>query len=280
VLVGWLLVTHPWAPSTEPIELQMHGSQTWTAARPVSLRLVARDRAGDKPLVSGDVSVRLQGSRWRQTIFRGRTNEQGTVDAALHLPDQLAAGRYQVIAEVAAPAGRAVVWHEVESVPHTVPSRHANPTVPPSDLEARIAVRDARPLSSEPVTCNDRPRRRPSRRGTRLVLPGGQGPAGADRCVGPDVDATLWAGLGAVLTPAAVDAFPPWAGSGGQPRAGRAVACRVQPVRGAVRTSPPWARRLSGRGCRGLGLGPVRHERAVVTDPPASRVFAARGDRR
>jgi len=281
VLVGWLLVTHPWAPSTEPIELQMHGSQTWTAARPVSLRLVARDRAGDKPLVSGDVSVRLQGSRWRQTIFRGRTNEQGTVDAALHLPDQLAAGRYQVIAEVAAPAGRAVVWHEVEvrAAPR-VTITPLNPTVAAgSDLVARIEVRDAAGrLSSEPVSWQLTDRDGVRLAGGRdLVLPGGQGFVRAPiDASAPTGDATLWAGLGAVLTPAAVTLVPAVRQDlevSLEPAA--PVAVRGQPVRGAVRVSTALGAPVVGaRVVAGLGLGPVRHERAVVTDAAGRAEFS------
>jgi len=214
LLLGWLLVTHPWAPSMQPIELQMHGSEAWTASRPVSLRLVARDRASDQPLVSADVSVRLQRSRWRQTIFRGRTNEQGTVDAALHLPERIEAGSYLAVAEVSAPGGRAVVWHTVQVRDRpAVTVTPLNATVAAGgELVARVEAREADGTPSKrPITwqLTDRDGVRLAG-GRHMVLQGGQtfvrapiGPAVADG------EATLWAGVDHVLTPAAVRIVAP-----------------------------------------------------------------------
>ena len=213
VLVGFLLVTHPWAPSVSPIELQMHGSERWLADQPTSLRLVARNRAADKPVVSGDVSVRLQGPRFRETIFRGRTNEQGTVDAALNLPEHLPAGRYSVITEVNAPSGRAVAWDGVTVVaPAEVTIDPVRPTVAVgTELVARLTVQES----------DGQPSRRPVdwrltdqfgtqlAAGQQLLAPGGQTflriPIGDGAPAG---DATLWAGSGGVMSHAPVRLVP------------------------------------------------------------------------
>lgn len=282
VLLGWLLVAHPWAPSVESVELQMHGSATWTASRPVSLRLVARDRAGDKPLVSGDVSIRLQGGRWRQTIFRGRTNEQGTVDATLHLPDRLANGRYLVVAEVEAPVGRAITWHEVDLRDEPrVTLTPLTPTVAAGgELVARVEAREADGTpSAQPVDwrLTDRDGRWLAG-GHATELPGGQGfikaPIDATATVG---GATLWAGIGGRMVPAAVAIAPPVRQDLNLQLATDAEAVRRgEPVRGEARLltaggAPIAGAMVTARLSEGKA-GPVT--RTVVTDAAGSASFS------
>ncbi len=114
LFLGALLWLHPWAPTVSPIECQLLGDSSWLLGRPAAVRLLVRDRATAAPLANAPVRLRLWQSHWRETLYSGRTNDQGAVDASFALPDDLEPGRYVLVADVAGPRGSAVVSGAVQ----------------------------------------------------------------------------------------------------------------------------------------------------------------------
>ena len=147
LLLGWLLLTHPWAPAVSAVECRLLGDATWVLGRPAAVRVLVTARGSQTPVVNAEVRLRLQHPHqlWRTTVFRGRTNEQGTLDTDVRLEPAVPAGDCWLLAEVDSPRGRATAWHAL-----TLAQRWKLTVEPVADrvpaggrVVARVALSDA-----------------------------------------------------------------------------------------------------------------------------------------
>ncbi|NUP98404.1 MAG: zf-HC2 domain-containing protein, partial [Armatimonadetes bacterium] len=143
-----LLWMHPWAPPINPLECHLLGDETWTLGQPAGVRVVVRHEGRGRELPSATVRLSLHRERWRRTLLRARTNDQGTVDVDLQLDPDITAGNYLLVGEAEALGARATVSHRVRIMPRV--------TVAVTPLAAGFVVGD--PLLVR-VTATDGARR-------------------------------------------------------------------------------------------------------------------------
>ncbi len=79
-----------------PVGLQVYGQAEYLCGSRASIRAVLRDYVADRPVQGARVLVRLGGAGIKdQLLFRGATNELGTVEASFAVPD-LEPGEYEL----------------------------------------------------------------------------------------------------------------------------------------------------------------------------------------
>lgn len=105
-LLCWLWVGHPWNPTISPLELEIVNLQQWLCGSTAAVRIWARNTETRQPLRNARISLWLVGEHGRHTLYIGRTNERGTIDAYFRIPDRFQAGEYRLAVEIRAPQGQ------------------------------------------------------------------------------------------------------------------------------------------------------------------------------
>ncbi len=94
------------------IETHLIGSTEFLAGSMPTLRLVALNHATGEPVANAGVSFAIKSDASKSILFRGRTDERGTVDAAFRIPEDLA-GQHTLVVQVSSPLGEDVIENPI-----------------------------------------------------------------------------------------------------------------------------------------------------------------------
>ena len=94
------------------LETRLIGSTEFLAGSRPTLRLVALDHATGEPVQNATVSFAITDGEKMTVLFRGRTDERGTVDAAFRLPEDLV-GEHKLVVKVRSSIGEDLIENPI-----------------------------------------------------------------------------------------------------------------------------------------------------------------------